>query len=469
MTAFDYDVFLSHTRLDREWVRNLAGRLERRKMHGKQLRVFFADSDLAAGANIPDGVERALRTSRKVVVVISPEALHSEWVTAERTAVLADAPAGAGQRLIPVLLRGSEEQFPPLLRALKFVDFRIASEYERRFDELLRAIRDEPVSHRAEPMKPAAVAPVLRGLILSEADNKCALCHADDDVDLYPVDPSARVKAHTYETIVPLCASCRRRLERDALAPLTLRDARDSWRQECRRRREVSDLSALIEANLAEARRLSITATDVWDITRARLLADEVIARFDPANVEARLLSEKLKVVGREMDSRSTADVRVYDMLAWRISKLGVYASLLLATALVVPALYLVAEIILRLAGIAVPGWIVVSALSAVFLVVAFLRKDVGVAMAFAIYAGCAALPHEVGHLFGLYFGARVRNALGEKMPLRQYFKYIEVNEQPFWSGLRAALREARVAGVFPRLSFNAGKLLREWSETVNV
>jgi len=78
-------------------------------------------ADIAAGQSIASEVRKALQRSSAVVVLLSPHALHSQWVQFEIGAAEA-----LGKPIVPVIVSGKhlEEQFPDILRDRKWIDAR---------------------------------------------------------------------------------------------------------------------------------------------------------------------------------------------------------------------------------------------------------------------------------------------------------------------------------------------------------
>jgi hypothetical protein len=79
-----YDVFLSYTAKDREWVRRLANALLE-----QGLNVWYDEIEIKPGDVWRDQTEKGLRASTYVVMVITSEAAHSNWQAAELGAALA--------------------------------------------------------------------------------------------------------------------------------------------------------------------------------------------------------------------------------------------------------------------------------------------------------------------------------------------------------------------------------------------
>ncbi len=146
--TFEYDVFLSHNRADKEWTRMLAARIERETWNGHALKVFFDEWDIQPGDNIPITLEHALPKSRKIALVMSPEYFGSEWTEFERAMAAYVSPANRQKRVVPVLLRDCE--IPALDAALKYIDFRDLARFEFAFAQLLAFLREEPLP-RGDP------------------------------------------------------------------------------------------------------------------------------------------------------------------------------------------------------------------------------------------------------------------------------------------------------------------------------
>ena len=120
---YEYDVFLSHNRADKDWTRALVTRIEREEWNGRPLKVFFDEWDIQPGDNIPIALEKALPKSRKIALVMSPDFFKSEWTESERAAATIFSPANRAKRLIPLYVRTCET-LPALVAPLNYIDFR---------------------------------------------------------------------------------------------------------------------------------------------------------------------------------------------------------------------------------------------------------------------------------------------------------------------------------------------------------
>ncbi len=130
---FSYDVFLSYTKADRDWVRRLFEHLR-----DEGVKVFFAEETMPPGANIPLGVMDALRESRKVAIVMTRAYFAKTWPRAEFASILSKDPENKERRLIPLLRESCEA--PDLISPLKSIDFTNDDDFHLRLRQLVEAL-----------------------------------------------------------------------------------------------------------------------------------------------------------------------------------------------------------------------------------------------------------------------------------------------------------------------------------------
>ena len=71
--AYGYDLFLSHNRADKDWVRKLATRLADHTYNGRALRPWLDEQVLDPGEDVREAeLTTALDRSRLFVIVLSP-------------------------------------------------------------------------------------------------------------------------------------------------------------------------------------------------------------------------------------------------------------------------------------------------------------------------------------------------------------------------------------------------------------
>lgn len=130
---YEYLAFISYKRSDEKWARWLQNRLERykipvslKKSHPDlpdNLRPIFRDKTDLSGGGLTEEILSALDKAKYLIVLCSPEAAKSEWVSKEITYFV---DSGRTKNIIPYIISGQPfaedpniECFPPQLRALK--------------------------------------------------------------------------------------------------------------------------------------------------------------------------------------------------------------------------------------------------------------------------------------------------------------------------------------------------------------
>jgi hypothetical protein len=143
------DIFLCHTGADKAWVEELATRLERETIDGRQVVVFFDKWDIDGGENLLTKIEQGLQTSRFVGVVLSPAMTKADWPTLEWQTQVYEDPAGKKGRILPILrhhtdpVTGEPIEIPLPLKILGRYDFTVPKKSEGEFQRLLRRLRGQ--------------------------------------------------------------------------------------------------------------------------------------------------------------------------------------------------------------------------------------------------------------------------------------------------------------------------------------
>lgn len=138
-----YDVFLSHNRHQKPWVRGLYKFLIQ-----QGLKVFFDEDSIAPGENIVTAIERGIQSSRQVVLILSPDSLQSNWVAMETQLALHQDPAVIQGKVVPVILEDVDFDSVRLaVRSLNCIDLRAPASREGRLRFLLNHL-GVPNAHR---------------------------------------------------------------------------------------------------------------------------------------------------------------------------------------------------------------------------------------------------------------------------------------------------------------------------------
>lgn len=120
-------IFLSHTSVDKPFVEKLARDLKR-----IGLNVWFDKWEIKIGDSITWRIEEGIRENEYLGIVLSPEALQSEWVKSELGAAWVKQMQTKKIFVLPIFYRDC--QIPYFLLDRRFADFR--TDYEKGFGEL---------------------------------------------------------------------------------------------------------------------------------------------------------------------------------------------------------------------------------------------------------------------------------------------------------------------------------------------
>ena len=147
-TEFAYDVFISYSSKDRAWVRGeLLPRLE-----ASGLRVCIDFRDFEPGAPSVTEMERAVQTSRKTLLILTPDYLESAWAELEALMLQTLDPASRQRRLIPLLKAKCD--LPLRIRYLAYVDFAEPEDWRIAWTQLLTALGAPSVQEPFTPPMP---------------------------------------------------------------------------------------------------------------------------------------------------------------------------------------------------------------------------------------------------------------------------------------------------------------------------
>lgn len=128
----DADADVAQALFDALETYNIPKSIRQRFGTGPRCGRLFKDEDELKAENLPDAIAEALRESRYLIVVCSPEARTSPWIAREVDEFIS---LGRQDRILPVLARGAfEDVLPPALAPLQSlaVDLRAESPRDRR-------------------------------------------------------------------------------------------------------------------------------------------------------------------------------------------------------------------------------------------------------------------------------------------------------------------------------------------------
>jgi hypothetical protein len=98
-----YSCFISYSTKDEEFAKRLHARMVQEK-----LRVWFSPEDIRGGQKLHEQIDQAIRVYDKLLLILSPHSMNSEWVRTEiRKARKAEIKEGK-RKLFPIRLVGFE-------------------------------------------------------------------------------------------------------------------------------------------------------------------------------------------------------------------------------------------------------------------------------------------------------------------------------------------------------------------------
>jgi tetratricopeptide (TPR) repeat protein len=169
---FDYDVFISYSSRDKEWVRgDLLRGIEK-----VGLRAFIDFRDFQRGAPSIKEMERGVSTCRKTLLVLTPDYIESGWCEIENIMSQTLDPANRDLRVIPLLKAPCKR--PLRIDALAHVDFTDGADFDIAWHQLLTALD-------ALPERPAEKA--IPTEIQAELDRAKSLTDADKHAEAIPI------------------------------------------------------------------------------------------------------------------------------------------------------------------------------------------------------------------------------------------------------------------------------------------
>jgi hypothetical protein len=105
VTSEGFDIFLSFSIRNKGEAQEICEKAE-----NKGLKVFMSEKDIESGDEWTEEIRNALRSSREVAILVSPDSINSKWVTIESGAAWS-----LKKRITPILFRCAPSQLPIIL------------------------------------------------------------------------------------------------------------------------------------------------------------------------------------------------------------------------------------------------------------------------------------------------------------------------------------------------------------------
>jgi hypothetical protein len=126
------NVFISYSHSDSEWVREFAEALR-----NQNINVWFDEWQVMVGDSLPEALEKGMRESDAIVVVVSSSNARNPNVLFELGSAL-----GMRKRLIPVLSEDLETSSIPYgLRSRRYLTKRMPGETAREVASVLKTVK----------------------------------------------------------------------------------------------------------------------------------------------------------------------------------------------------------------------------------------------------------------------------------------------------------------------------------------
>jgi tetratricopeptide (TPR) repeat protein len=162
--GFDYDVFISYSSRDKEWVRSdLLNRIEE-----AGFRAFIDFRDFRRGAPSIKEMERGVTKCRKTLIVLTPDYIGSGWCEIENIMLQTLDPANRDLRLIPVLLAHCQK--PLRIGTLTHIDFTDGADFDLAWGQLLAALEVQAATRIEGDVPPEIQAGLDEAKSLVDAD-----------------------------------------------------------------------------------------------------------------------------------------------------------------------------------------------------------------------------------------------------------------------------------------------------------
>lgn len=150
-TEYKYDAFISYSHGDQDWVRDTL--LPTLEQNGINAIIDYRDFE--AGAPSITEMERAVKESRKTILVLTPNYIKSSWSEFELALAGTLDPAGRERRILPILLEKCE--IPLRIKYLTYLNFSdpatLNFQWKKLFSAFNKKARQIPVRQIVQPQR----------------------------------------------------------------------------------------------------------------------------------------------------------------------------------------------------------------------------------------------------------------------------------------------------------------------------
>jgi TIR domain len=130
---FKYDVFISYSHTDSDWVRNTLVQ----KIEGRGFSVFIDYRDFQGGSFSIEEMQRGVLESKRVILILTPSYIGSEWAHFENVMAQTLDPAALHRKVIPILRENCD--IPLRIKIINYRDLRVENihQFEKLIEDLM--------------------------------------------------------------------------------------------------------------------------------------------------------------------------------------------------------------------------------------------------------------------------------------------------------------------------------------------
>jgi hypothetical protein len=129
-----HGIFLSHSHSDKRFVRHLKEALHERGVED----IWVDEAEIMVGDSLIQKIEEGLKKTRYFGVVLSPQAVQSQWVKKELEAAMSKELKTGSVVVLPLLYQQCD--LPPFLEGKLYADFTSPTEFNESLEKLVRRL-----------------------------------------------------------------------------------------------------------------------------------------------------------------------------------------------------------------------------------------------------------------------------------------------------------------------------------------
>ncbi|MBN1186513.1 MAG: toll/interleukin-1 receptor domain-containing protein [Bacteroidales bacterium] len=126
-----YDLYISHSSKDKEFVRKLANDLIK-----NGLTIWLDEWNMIPGESFADSMNQAMRDSKYILIIMSPAYFSSEWTKQEYNFGMYEELNSNKVKIIPVLYKQCDIPIP--LKSKLYIDFSSSEKYKPSLEKLIK-------------------------------------------------------------------------------------------------------------------------------------------------------------------------------------------------------------------------------------------------------------------------------------------------------------------------------------------